>query len=357
MRLGLAVVVVIVFAAVLEGGHALVRHVPIFQRSGPLLQTARLLYLEHRSTIQFSLDCARFDPRTSYLLRPGSCRFANDEFETTYHVNSEGLRDDESSLEKPEVVVLGDSYAMGWGVEQDETFPALLERATGLNVLNAAISSYGTVRQMRILERVDTSAMRYLVIQYAGNDLQENEAYLLGGNDLETMNEQAYDALVRQHAERGRYYPGAYFATRIRAHRSGMKVGRPGGTRGAGPVPSPSRAPASPRIGGHLGPEVDLEVRAFLNVLNTSPVDLEGVRIVVVAIATSPQFVEGVNRALESGGVGWLAGAVIASDPAFLLTENEFFRLDDHLRADGHAIIAEHVRELMAVPIVPAPQG
>ena len=81
-------------------------------------------------------------------------------------MNRLGLRDDEASLRAPAVVVLGDSYAMGWGVAQDETIAEVIERETGLRALNAGIASYGTVREMRLLDRIDTSRLRYLVIQY-----------------------------------------------------------------------------------------------------------------------------------------------------------------------------------------------
>ena len=53
--------------------------------------------------------------------------------------------------------MLGDSHAMGWGVEQEEALPQVLARKSGRKVLNAAVSSYGTVREMLMLDRLDTS--------------------------------------------------------------------------------------------------------------------------------------------------------------------------------------------------------
>jgi SGNH hydrolase-like domain, acetyltransferase AlgX len=43
----------------------------------------------------------------------------------------------------PRVVVLGDSFVWGFGVEEDETFAAVLARATGAEVVNAGVSGYG----------------------------------------------------------------------------------------------------------------------------------------------------------------------------------------------------------------------
>jgi hypothetical protein len=87
------------------------------------------------------------------------------------------LRDDEESLFSPEIVVVGDSQAMGWGVSQDLTFSSLLENALGKPILNAAISSYGTARELKILERIDLSNLKFLIIQYSDNDYRENRTY------------------------------------------------------------------------------------------------------------------------------------------------------------------------------------
>lgn len=38
-----------------------------------------------------------------------------------------GLRDSNAALNQPEIICIGDSHTMGWGVEQEETFPKLLD--------------------------------------------------------------------------------------------------------------------------------------------------------------------------------------------------------------------------------------
>jgi len=40
------------------------------------------------------------------------------EFTNEVRVNHLGVRDDEASLVAPDVIVIGDSHAMGWGVDQ-----------------------------------------------------------------------------------------------------------------------------------------------------------------------------------------------------------------------------------------------
>src|SRR5439155_20265879 len=95
-----------------------------------------------RSIIQFEPGSGRYDPELFYTLRPGISIFSNREFRTDYFVNRLGLRDTDADLVGPDMIVLGDSYAMGWGVNQAQTLPELIQTKTGMRVLNAGISSF-----------------------------------------------------------------------------------------------------------------------------------------------------------------------------------------------------------------------
>src|SRR5262245_1272614 len=85
-----------------------------------LLRMARSYHLnQERRLIQFQPECATYDPGLTYTLIPSSaCTVASREFSVEYRANRLGLRDDDASLVKPEIVVLGDSHAMGWGVAE-----------------------------------------------------------------------------------------------------------------------------------------------------------------------------------------------------------------------------------------------
>src|SRR2546430_1564409 len=56
----------------------------------------------------------------------------SEEFEMKVKINSLGMRDREYSVEKPKgtyrILVLGDSYTFGSGVQADETYAKLLEK-------------------------------------------------------------------------------------------------------------------------------------------------------------------------------------------------------------------------------------
>lgn len=148
--------------------------------------------------IQFNPECAAYDSELFYTLKKNSeCNFKNHEFDTHYKINSAGLRDDEESLKKPKIIVLGDSYAMGWGVNQNETFAQAVEEKTGLRTLNAGISSYGTAREFLMLQKQDLSNLKYLVIQYCPNDHGENRAFI-SDDKLNISSKEGYDYLVAE---------------------------------------------------------------------------------------------------------------------------------------------------------------
>jgi hypothetical protein len=133
------------------------------------------LYMQGmRSIWQARADCVVFDEELIYRPREGACRFANIEFDTTLNFAADG-RQTGTRPEGTGIAVIGDSHAMGWGVADEETFAAVLQKLSGRPVYNLAVSSYGTVRELRRLERsglldkIDT-----VIIQYCDNDLDEN---------------------------------------------------------------------------------------------------------------------------------------------------------------------------------------
>ena len=142
----------------------------------------------------------------SFTLLLDSCK-KNKEFNTTIAVNRLGLRDDDSSLQRPPIICLGDSYTMGVGVGQQQTYPQLLEKMLGVKVLNAAISSYGTARETIMFKRLDTSALKYVIIQYCFNDIEENNVYVRHKYKLPVRKKAGYDLLVNAHKWSTTYYP------------------------------------------------------------------------------------------------------------------------------------------------------
>jgi len=89
--------------------------------------------------------------------------FEDDRSPIIIHTNSWGLRGPEIDLDpaNAHIVVLGDSYTFGWGVEEAEGFPRRLEHRLrqqypelSLTVVNTGIPGYGPYQQNRMLEYV-----------------------------------------------------------------------------------------------------------------------------------------------------------------------------------------------------------
>lgn len=109
----------------------------------------------YRKIWQMQKDCIRADDRLIYIPRLGSCHFTNAEFDTTLHFDHEGRVRNSMPKQHSEIgiAVLGDSYAMGWGVNDRETFANVLQEELKRPVYNLAVSSYGTVRELLRLQQ------------------------------------------------------------------------------------------------------------------------------------------------------------------------------------------------------------
>ena len=128
---------------------------------------------------QINEGCSKFDENFLYAPVVGECIFSNPEFKTKLNFDENrrlNMVDDNIQEDEKIIAVLGDSVAMGWGVNDNETFSYNLQKLTNKKVINLAVSSYGTVREIKRLklnkfyDQVDT-----VIIQYHLNDIAENK--------------------------------------------------------------------------------------------------------------------------------------------------------------------------------------
>jgi lysophospholipase L1-like esterase len=110
--------------------------------------------------------------------------FATPQFRTTVRINEKGLRDRAHSYERQgdrkRIVVLGDSFAWGYGVEESERFSQLLETSLDVEVINAGVSGYSTDQELLWYRNEGTKYETDLVILvFAGNDVGDNEQELV----------------------------------------------------------------------------------------------------------------------------------------------------------------------------------
>lgn len=267
--------------------------------------------------IQFDQTLAQYDKDLFYTLKPNTeGSFENREFKTSFSVNSLGVRDDEKSLKAPQVVVLGDSHGMGWGVESNETFAGLMKGFSGKKILNTSISSYGTARQFEMLKRVDTSNLETIVIQYCSNDFEENVAYIENGMQLKTSDQERYYGQVAFHQSNESYYPFKHTIQLLSIYKE------------------------------HIAWSVDANLlddkhyrieptEAFLDILNHH-ID-SSINVIVINMETNHSPSDFVNVTEVKNK----AKNIRTVDFSRTLKHKHFYRLDGHLNADGHRIVAE----------------
>lgn len=288
-----------------------------------------------RDMIQFNPNCSRYDSSLSYTLIPGQkFAFNNKEFHTEYRTNSKGLRDDELSLEKPDIIVLGDSYAMGWGVQQNETFPQQLEKITGKKVLNAAMSSYGTARELKSLNNLDTSRLQYLIIQYCRNDVVENKQFIMDNNELTISSPEIYDKAVQFQYWNKHYFPGKHFTTlgkwyiKIKLSGFGKKVSHH----------SPDSKDST---------EIKLleGVQTFIDILYNSSLNFDRLKVLVIDMnnleSMDDRFVEKANSLQHQFKYEQKFKSNLVFIPVSrMLKKEDYYIIDEHPRPSGHKKIA-----------------
>jgi len=132
----------------------------------------------------------RYVCRTPYGIRGNtpdiSYRHTTPEYKIKIHINSKGMRSDrEIPYEKPKnikrIVLLGDSYGMGYGVEYEQMFSTrLIEHLASdygiqAEVVNLSVSGHGNAEELTVL---NAEGWKYdpdlVILQWHGSDLSDN---------------------------------------------------------------------------------------------------------------------------------------------------------------------------------------
>lgn len=284
---------------------------------------------QDRSIIQVT-ECGRYDKGLFYTLTPGECYFNNREFSVKNSINTLGLRDDEASLASPSIILLGDSFTMGWGVEQNATFSAILEKKLGEKVLNAGVSSYGTPREMKLLSRLKRDNLQYLIIQYHPTDYEENLKYFNEGNKLIISSEKEYNDLKAYINKRQKYFPGKHIAylTKFFLLKIGGKLSD-----------------------GSVRYQDNEEAKLFLNSLTSSGFDFSNIQILIFEVESFARnddlFITHLRKQIEEGEYPAYIKNIKVIPLADTLNETDYFILDDHINKNGHAKIADKIYQAL----------
>ena len=266
-----------------------------------------------RTTPQFDEQLAQYDENLFYKLKPGDHQFSNLEFQNKFSINSQGVRDDNESLNFPEIICLGDSFTMGWGVEAEESFPSLIEKNTKQKTLNLGISSYGTVREYLLLKQTEFDSCKLLIIQYCSNDKYENRSYL--NNTFNISSEEKYKIAQRINHLNSAYYPFKWSFSLF------SKVIR---------LISFDRD--KPIYVNKV--EISDDVETFFKIINILPKKFSG-KILIFNLEpyhTTDEYFHVFKQYLNKHP----NNNIFLFNAASVLEKSDYFKIDDHLNTNGH---------------------
>lgn len=263
-------------------------------------------------------DCIREDDDLVYVPAIGTCRFDNTEFSTSLTFTPEGR----SSGPKPDgmgIAVIGDSHAMGWGVNDQETFSAILQQLSGRPVYNLGVASYGTSREFirleksGVLDKVDT-----VIVQYCNNDYSENLRFDTASRDA--LRQRVFGQFSQDRPQQTgnvmRILKGYWLTLRAPFSDLLERVRRKNFQR-------------------HYGP--------LLKIIGEHQDALQGKRIIV--FYSNPH---GQRYRNYPAGPDTRLPAVHFMEPG--LNWSDYYRLDGHLTPDGHRKMAAKLFDYLQIP-------
>ncbi|MFK7773764.1 MAG: hypothetical protein AB8F94_16555 [Saprospiraceae bacterium] len=290
-------------------------------KSPSIVQFSKDMYFQYSRNIpSFQMGLGKYDPDLFYTLQPGNSVNSNLEYSNHYQVNSQGIRDDETSLYFPEIIMLGDSHTMGWGVEQEETFANLLEKRMATKILNTGIVSYGTSREYLMFQKLKTDSCQTIVWQYCSNDMRENKSFLENGNELKISSEREYQFRYKRNFLQSNYYPFKYsfetFAHQIRKVRKQRKED----------VPS---------LG--LSDQVD----NFFRIIKLMQEGFKGEIIIfnLESFDTTDQYYLAFKKYVEENHLE----KIQLIDFSTILKKEDYFIIDGHINVSGHQKVSEAI--------------
>jgi GDSL-like Lipase/Acylhydrolase family len=131
------------------------------------------------------------DHELEFTMKPNFCgKLQGSEFENSIQTNSSGFRDPKEFTKDKHgsirVFGLGDSFAFGWGVEQQQTYLSLLEgelqnrMGASVSTFNLGVWGYGTLQEIGIFNRFREYQPDLVILEFYARDAYIEE----WGNDL-----------------------------------------------------------------------------------------------------------------------------------------------------------------------------
>lgn len=156
-------------------------------------EVALRLFFPQQEAMRWHLSSARY----GYLMKKSYAqdyKFVSTGFVMKVQTNSYGLRDIEQDLSvkhRPRIVLLGDSFTFGHGVNYEDAIAARLREhlkleGLGYDVVSAAVVGWGTEQEARYFK--DNAALLapdVLVVTFCGNDPMDDTRFLHDMKDSE----------------------------------------------------------------------------------------------------------------------------------------------------------------------------
>jgi len=161
-----------------------------------------------------------YDAETAYQYAPDlDLRMARPpEYDVAFVTNSLGLRDDEIGPKRgARILILGDSFTSGYGVERSEMFVSLLEDRLDVEVVNAGVGGFELVHQLHYFDAKGRAFDADLVVLllYLGNDLSRNHEWReTESGGLESVS-RSYPTRTRMEFKLGRLYTQMRYSRRV----------------------------------------------------------------------------------------------------------------------------------------------
>jgi len=125
----------------------------------------------------------QFDRQLGWSLKPLS-RATSERtgYRIEYKINSKGLRDDETTYEKPSsifrIVIVGDSHTFGYGVPIEKHFSKLIESyLEGVEVINMGVNAFGLDQMLLYLKSEGFRYQPDLVVAYVPHYADHRHMY------------------------------------------------------------------------------------------------------------------------------------------------------------------------------------
>jgi hypothetical protein len=291
-------------------------------------------------------------------------QFNHREFSVEVSINSHGFRDAEYSIErtaKKRMLVLGDSFGWGFGVEQQERFSEIIENAhDDWEVINASVSGYGTDQLYLSLKR---QGLKFkpdaVMLLFYENDFENNIApaqywyskpvFTVEDGELQLHNVPVPKQTIGQRLDQfllGKTYLGRTFYRAIgypkKYLKSFVKNGLEFfGARISNYSPSLSDRLQSDHDNGESGQKKMIEVTKQLIINMNDLCKREGSVLILVSIPMEIEKRDVLQSVAEAQGI-----PILFLDETFeAATTPTTFAHDAHWNAEGHKIAAGAIEE------------